>query len=45
MVNINIEIPDELHKRLKIASLLHDATLKEYIITTLEKRFPERERR
>ncbi|MEM4259865.1 MAG: hypothetical protein QXG00_01365 [Candidatus Woesearchaeota archaeon] len=36
MVNINIEINDELHKRLKIRSVLKNITLKEYIITELQ---------
>lgn len=41
MVNINIEIPDGIHKDLKLASVLRDTTLKEYVIETLEKAFPE----
>lgn len=38
MVNINIEIPDELHRRAKIAATLKGVTLKELLIETLEKR-------
>lgn len=38
MVNINIEIPDHLHRKLKLASTLADTTLKAYIITALTKR-------
>jgi hypothetical protein len=44
LVNINIEIPDELHKKLKLASLLEDKTLKEFVIETLEKRAKEAKR-
>lgn len=36
MVNINIEIPEELHKELKLASVLESVTLKELVITTLD---------
>lgn len=36
MVNINIEIPDELHRQLKLASVLKDQTLKDYIIKLLD---------
>lgn len=36
MVNINIEIPDELHKKIKINSVTREITLKEYVIKTLE---------
>jgi predicted HicB family RNase H-like nuclease len=35
MVNINIEIPDELHRRLKISSTLDEKTLKQYVIDAL----------
>jgi predicted HicB family RNase H-like nuclease len=37
MVNINIEIPEELHKKLKLKALMQDLTLKELLISTLEK--------
>lgn len=40
MVNINIEIPNELHRKLKLASLLKEKTLKEYIIEALDQRLP-----
>lgn len=36
MVNINITIPDELHKELKIAAAMNDTSLKNLIIETLE---------
>lgn len=38
MVNINIEIPDELHKKLRLVATLQETTLKSYIIDALEKR-------
>ena len=37
MVNINIEIPDELHKKIKLKSVMEDCTIKDYIINNLEK--------
>lgn len=37
MTNINIEIPDELHKKIKITSIKKDMTIKELIIDTLKK--------
>ncbi|MFH1072052.1 MAG: hypothetical protein V1743_01330 [Nanoarchaeota archaeon] len=39
MVRINIEIPDELHQRLKLDSVLRDMSLKENIIRILSQRF------
>ncbi len=41
MVNINIEISDELHKKIKLASIMQDITLKEYVIKVLEKKAKE----
>tara|TARA_Y100000031_G_C8047787_1_gene304720 strand:- start:480 stop:596 length:117 start_codon:yes stop_codon:yes gene_type:complete len=38
MPNINIEIPDELHKRLKITSAKKGVSLKERVIELLKKR-------
>lgn len=32
MVNINIDIPDELHREMKIAATISDMTLKAYIV-------------
>jgi len=43
MVNINIEIPDELHKRAKVAAALAEKTLKQLIIETLEAAAPKQE--
>lgn len=36
MVNINIKISDELHKKLKLESVKNDTTLKDFIIKILE---------
>jgi predicted HicB family RNase H-like nuclease len=36
MTNINIEIPDDLHKKLKIQCAIEEKTLKDYIVETLE---------
>jgi predicted HicB family RNase H-like nuclease len=33
-VNINIEVPDEIHKRIKILSAMQDISLKDLIIKT-----------
>jgi hypothetical protein len=41
MVNINIEITDDLHKKIKLASIMKDLTLKDYIIHVLEKKSKE----
>ena len=36
MVNVNIHIPDELHKKLKLEAVKQDSTLKNLIIEVLE---------
>lgn len=36
MVNINIEIPDELHKKMKLKSVMKEKTLKDFIIEELD---------
>tara|TARA_Y100000031_G_C8047787_1_gene304719 strand:- start:356 stop:478 length:123 start_codon:yes stop_codon:yes gene_type:complete len=36
MANINIEIPEDLHKRLKLEAITKDLTLKEFVIRKLE---------
>jgi predicted HicB family RNase H-like nuclease len=41
MVNINIKIDDELHKKIKLASIMHDLTLCDYVIKVLEKKAKE----
>jgi len=39
MTNINIEIPDDLHKQIKIEAVKQDSTIKEYIIKNLKRKF------
>lgn len=41
MVNINIEISDELHKKIKLASITRDMTLKDYVVKILERKSKE----
>ena len=41
LVNINIEIPDDLHKKIKLACIVNDVTLKDYILGVLEKKSKE----
>jgi predicted HicB family RNase H-like nuclease len=36
MANINIEIPDELHKEIKLRAVMEDISLKDYVIKNLE---------
>ena len=36
MVNINIEISEDLHKKLKLSSIMKDETLKEHVIKILD---------
>ncbi len=36
MVNINIEIPDDTHKKAKLESVLNEVTLKQFIIKSIE---------
>jgi len=38
MTNINIEIPDELHKKVKIQCAVDEMTLKEFIVKALEEK-------
>jgi len=41
MTNINIKIPEELHKKIKIESIKKDITIKEFIIKILEEEIKE----
>jgi hypothetical protein len=41
LVNINIEISDDLHKKIKLASVMKDETLKDYIVRALERKSKE----
>jgi len=36
MVNINIEVPDEIHKKIKILSAIKGIPIKEFIVKALE---------
>jgi len=36
LVNINIEIPEDLHRKVKIFCAMQNITLKDFIISTLE---------
>lgn len=38
MVNINIELPDELHKKIKLEAVKKDTTIKQVIVKILEKK-------
>jgi|FLOH01.1.fsa_nt_gi predicted HicB family RNase H-like nuclease len=38
MTNINIEIPDALHKKIKLEAVKGDTTIKNLIIQTLEEK-------
>lgn len=37
MVNINIIIPDELHKKVKLKCVTNEITLKEFVVKSLER--------
>jgi len=37
MSNLNIQLDDELHKKLKVKAVMSSLTLKDYIITELSK--------
>ncbi|MFC2136039.1 hypothetical protein ACFLTH_15600 [Bacteroidota bacterium] len=41
MTNINIEIPDDIHKEIKLKAVLEDSTIKDYIINILNKKISE----
>lgn len=36
LVNVNIEIPDELHKRLKLAAVMEESSIKQLVIDILK---------
>ena len=36
MVNINIEIPDEIYKKVKLDAIMQDKTVKDHIIKKLD---------
>ncbi len=37
MVNVNISVPEDLHKSIKVKCAIEDTTLKDYIIRTVSK--------
>ncbi len=43
MTNVNIELPEELHKKLKVVCALDSITIKEYIVKTLEEKLKKRD--
>ncbi len=42
MTRVNIEIPDELHKKIKVSCAMKQTTIKEYIKDVLEKRLRDK---
>lgn len=44
MVNINIQLPDDLHKRVKLSAVQQDTTVKDYIIAALDEELRRRGR-
>lgn len=38
MTNVNIEIPDKLHKKAKIQCAIEEITLKDFIIKAIEEK-------
>jgi len=38
MTNVNIEIPDELHKKVKIQCAIEEKTLKDYLVEALKEK-------
>lgn len=36
MVNINIEVPDELHRKVKLSAVIENKTVKDFIIGRLD---------
>ena len=38
MTNVNIEIPDHLHKKTKIQCAIDEVTLKDFIIKSIEEK-------
>ena len=36
MANINIEIPDEIYKKVKLAAVMQDTTVKDFVIKKID---------
>lgn len=45
MVNINIEIPNNIHKKAKLNSVIEDVTLKDFIIKALEEKLKNKNKK
>ena len=45
MGNINIELPEELHKQIKVYCATHDISIKDFLIKSLEEEADEKEKR
>lgn len=44
MANINIEIPDEVYKKVKLAAIMGDMTVKDFVIKRLDEGLRRRKR-
>ncbi len=42
MTRVNIEIPDELHRKIKVACAMRQTTLKDFLKDILERKLKER---
>ncbi|MFH2020764.1 MAG: hypothetical protein ABIJ34_05080 [archaeon] len=42
MTNVNIEIPGELHRKVKIQCAIEEVTLKDFIIAALEEKIKKK---
>ncbi len=42
MANINIKIPDDIYKKVKLAAIMQDKTVKDFIIERLEQKMKGR---
>ena len=44
MANINIEIPDDIYKKVKLAAIMQDKTVKDFIIAKIDSGLKRRKR-
>jgi len=44
MANINIELPDDVYKQVKLAAITKDSTVKDYIIMKIDEGLRRRRR-
>lgn len=44
MTNINIEIPDDLHKKAKVQCAIDEVSLKDFMIKALEEKLKKKEK-